>query len=56
MRITGITGQGWRDLAELLLAKGCAMKQTTVESLAWSDKGERTRRKLFLAEMNAAVP
>jgi hypothetical protein len=32
------------------------MKQTTFESLAWSDKGECTRRERFLAEMNAAVP
>ena len=32
------------------------MKQTTFESLAWSNKGKVTRRERFLAEMNAVIP
>jgi IS5 family transposase len=32
------------------------MKQTTFESLAWSNKGKVTRRERFLAEMNAVTP
>ena len=32
------------------------MRQTTFESLAWSNKGKVTRRERFLAEMNAVIP
>jgi transposase, IS5 family len=32
------------------------MKQTTFESLAWSNKGKVTRRERFLAEMDAVIP
>ena len=32
------------------------MKQTTFESLAWTNKGKLTRREQFLAEMDAVIP
>ncbi|MBX3674586.1 MAG: IS5 family transposase [Burkholderiales bacterium] len=32
------------------------MKQTTFASMAWAAKGKKTRRELFLAEMDAVVP
>jgi len=32
------------------------MKQTTLASLAWSNKGKVTRRERFLAEMDTVIP